>query len=140
MNIRKYQQGDIFKVIQTNNEQYMMRYANEDYMLKGISFTGTDGDKIIGCAGLYPLWEGVLEAWIALDEESKKDRASIIHILRTLKDCLANLPKDIVRVHALVNEHLEGHERFMMFLEFQPEAILKDYFPNHGNCIVYRRV
>lgn len=140
MIIREYQKGDIYKIIKQDVEEMMTLYIREEMMLEGVSFTGIKDNIIVGSAGLFNLWEGVYEAWIAIDKEIRKDFKTVYFIMKTLRNCFSELPSNVTRIHAHVNERLEGREHFMKFLGFEKEAILSDYFPGKANCIIYRRL
>lgn len=136
--IREYEKGDIYKVLLHANEKYQMQYMREDVLMQNISFTGIDEQgNIVGCAGLAELWDGVYEAWIALDERYKNH----ISIFRFLRKCLDDLNgSEATRVHAHMNVNTQNYSKLMHFLGFEEEAILKNYFPNKTDCVLYRRL
>lgn len=139
MILREYQKGDIYKILKQDVEEMMTRYVREEVMLESLSFTGLINDKVIGCAGLFHLWEGVYEVWLAVDKEIRNNTKIVYRIIKTLKKALAELPFETTRLHAFVNERLPNNEHFMKVIGFEREAVLENYFPNGANCIVYRR-
>ena len=60
-----------------------MQYMREDVLMQNPAFTGVDTvGNIIGCGGLAELWDGVYEAWIALDERYKGHHISLLKFLK----------------------------------------------------------
>ena len=136
--LREYQEGDIFKIQLHKNEQYQVQYTREDLLIQSMAFTGVDGyDRVVGCAGLYEMWDGVYEAWVALDERYKREHISMLKIMKSFFN---NLTGNVKRIHAHINEITENHAHFMKFLGFEMEAILPRYFPDNRSCILYRRL
>lgn len=140
LQVRIYQKGDIYKVCPYVTEHHFTRLLQEDLILKNLSFTCCDEDVVVGCAGLVEVWEGVCEAWIALDQKQIQNMQTVFFILRSLKKALKDLPAGIRRIHAFQNNRVRNHERFLSFLGFEQEAILKGFFPLKADCIVYRRL
>jgi hypothetical protein len=135
--IREYQKGDIFKLYIDNVEKSMLQFINEKQLIDNIAFTGIDGiSRVVGCGGVILMWPGVYESWIALDENRKKEHISILKMLKQILDGLPN----IVRIQAHVSVNIPNHEKFMKFLGFEKEAILKLFFPNRDDGVLYRRL
>lgn len=138
MKIREYEKGDIYKVFLNPIDQYNMQYIREDVLMENIAFTGLDNkNNIVGCGGLTELWNGVYEAWVALDERYKTKHVSLLKIL---KNSLDNMPVGVVRVHAHMNVQTQNYKHLMEFLGFEEEARLKNYFPMERDCVVFRRL
>jgi hypothetical protein len=140
LKIRDYEKGDIYRTVVSGMENILREYVNDDSVLIENGYTALYGDRIVACAGLKKLWGDVYEAWLSIDEESKNDYKIAMAIVRVLKKSLDDpVLEKVQRVGAHVSVSIPNHKHFMSLLGFKPEAVLKNYFPNRTDCVVYRR-
>ena len=114
-------------------------FENAEYgkalAIAGKSFTAIDGDRVLGCAGLIPYWEGRAEAWALLAKDIK---GQFIHIhlaaVRFLDAC------GFRRVEAHVDADFGCAKKWIEMLGFEFEGPLKAYTPDGRDCLRYARV
>ena len=87
----------------------------------GPAFTGVVGGKIIGCAGIMLLHQGVGSAWVTLSNGVLPHK---IWMTRTIKRILYDVIRahGLHRVEALVTEDQESHHQWIKALGFSPEG------------------
>lgn len=100
------------------------------------SFTGIAEGKIIGCAGIIPIWQGRAMAWAYIGEDAGKH---FVKVHREVKKFLDNCY--IKRIEATVDAGFDAGHRWMGMLGFELEApLMKAYRPDGGNCALYARI
>jgi RimJ/RimL family protein N-acetyltransferase len=111
----------------------------DPYALRGCAFTGLIDGKVVGCAGVRPLWAGVGEAWAvfsldALDRPFALFRAAA-RGMATIED-----RQGLRRIQATCHaNHPEG-ARFLEALGFRREGVLRRYgLGGEGNYWLYAR-
>ena len=106
---------------------------------KGCSFTGFTTDKIIGCAGILPVWSGVGHAWVVLGSDYKKHR---IWLHKQVKDMFFKIAVGMKfrRVQANVQCDFYDAVRWIEALGFEGESIMKEYGPDGKDHYMYARV
>jgi RimJ/RimL family protein N-acetyltransferase len=103
--------------------------------IPGKAFTAIECDRVLGCAGLIPYWEGRAEAWSLLANDIKGNFVPIhMAALRFLDSC------GFRRVEAHVDADFGCAKRWMDMLGFQYEGPLKAYTPDGRDCLRYARV
>lgn len=103
------------------------------------AFTGVDKGRVIACAGIFPIWEGVAEAWF-LGSQHMYDFD--IQITRAL---VKGLPEwmekyNLHRVQANVREDWPKARRWAKFLGMEEEGIMRSYTPDKHDFIRFARV
>lgn len=123
---------EIFKVV----DKEMDRLIKDNH--KGCSFTGFTEDRIIGCAGILPLWDGVGHAWVVMSRDYKKHR---IWIHKQVRDMFFKIAvgKKFRRVQANVQCDFYDAVRWIEALGFKPESILRQYGPDGKDHYMYTR-
>ena len=115
----------------------------EDYAkamaVPGMAWTGLDGDRVVGCAGFYPQWEGRVIAWAVFGAVPRDAWMSIVRKVRKeLRDCLADHGRH--RVEATVPYNFGNGCRFAHALGFKVEALMKHYGPDGSDHFLYAQV
>lgn len=97
----------------------------------GLSFTGVaPGGRILGCAGVVPLWPGVAQAWAVLSDAALGEPVSLTRAVdRELRGIAESLC--LRRIQATVAENHHDGARWLAFLGFEIEGLLVNYGP-HG--------
>lgn len=114
-------------------------FANKKYgtslAVPDKSFAALDGDRVLACAGVLPLWEGRAEAWALLSPDLKRN---FVHIhfatARFLGAC------GIRRIEAHVDAELGCAKRWVEMLGFEYEGPLRSFTPDGRDCLRYARV
>ncbi len=89
----------------------------------------------VACGGVYPLWNGVGEAWFHCSDNVPKNVGLAKDILKAFDEICAGLNLRRVQARAQVG-FPEGH-MLIAYLGFQPEALLKKYGPDGRDYIQY---
>src|SRR3546814_10880985 len=88
----------------------------------GLSFTGVaPGDRILGCAGVVPLWPGVAQAWAVLSDAALAEPVTLTRAVdRELRGIAESLCRR--RIQAKVAERHHDGARWHAFLGFEIEG------------------
>ena len=145
--LRKLEINDILWLVEhgvkeagmTANTTEHMRALAQQRVEQGTGITGIVNGKIVGCAGIDILWEGVGEAWCLLSMETDKFP---IKTFLTIKDGLAWLIEDnnLRRVQAFGDVGFHRAHTLFKHLGFKPEGIARKYLPNGNDAILYAKV
>ena len=105
---------------------------------KGCCFTGFSENKIIGCAGIMPLWNGVGHAWVVMGSDYKNNR---IWLHRHIKNMFIKIAigKEFKRVQANVQAGFKEGVRWIEALGFHRESKLEKYGPAGEDHYMYVR-
>lgn len=111
----------------------------DPYALRGCAFTGLIDGKVVGCAGVRPLWPGVGEAWAVFSLEALDRRVSLFRAaargLAALEDAQA-----LRRIQATCHADHAAGARFLQALGFEREGVLRRYgLHGEGNYFLYAR-
>ena len=130
--IMRPREEETFKIV----DKEMDRLIKDNH--KGCSFTGFTEDKIIGCAGILPIWEGLGHAWVVMGKDYKKHR---IWIHKQVQDMFFKIAvgKKFRRVQANVQCDFYDAVRWIEALGFEPESILRQYGPDGKDHYMYTR-
>jgi hypothetical protein len=101
------------------------------------SFSLVDGEIVLGCAGVIPIWPHRAAVWAMIAGEARGRKFILVDkaVRRFLATCYIN------RIEATVDCNFpEGH-RWMQSLGFKLEAErMRGYRPDGGDCALYARV
>ena len=96
---------------------------------RGLSFTGIRDGRVLGCAGVVPLWPGVAQAWAVFSAAALSEPVALTRIVGREIDRIADTLA-LRRLQATVAEtHHEG-ARWLAFLGFELEGLLVNYGPD----------
>lgn len=103
------------------------------------SFTFMKGNEIVGCAGLYPIWQGRAYLWAFI---SKNATAS--DLLGGTKFALKWLDRMFMsssfnRIETAVLADFDAGHRWVTMLGFEKEGLMKKYDPNGLDYVLYAR-
>ena len=104
-----------------------------------MSFTAVVNGNVIACGGIYPVWDGVGEAWFLSSHLIHKFTKSIVTELRTHLDGIMEV-HDLHRVQAHILEDWPNARRWITFLGMQEEGVLRKYSPDGHNYIQCSKV
>jgi hypothetical protein len=107
--------------------------------IDGSAFSAVEAGRIVGCAGIVPLWPGVGHAWAVLSDAAL---AHPVTLTRTVQRELSRIEAalDLRRVQATVaEEHIAGR-RWLAWLGFEVEGLMCNYGPGGvGDYWLYGR-
>lgn len=92
----------------------------------GYAFSGLIGEKVIGCAGILPIWPGVGEAWVVIP---MLPLGLLRQVCRVTRDLLPDImaDKNLHRVQASVPRNFPAALKFARILGFRPEGLMQAY-------------
>ncbi len=128
----RWREEDTFKLVDRDLDK-ILKKTN-----KGCSFTGFAEDKIIGCAGILPLWDGVGHAWVVMGKDYKKHRIWIHKQVKSMFFKIA-VGMGFQRVQANVQADFYDALRWIEALGFTCESTLKRYGPDGKDHYMYVR-
>lgn len=140
MNLVPYEPSHVERLVLQPGQAHMRPYLEaKDYTkwiaVPGKSFTGFDGDRVLFCAGVIPIWEGRGEAWSLLGSDLKRDFLKIHNaVLRFFEVC------DLRRIEANVDPNSDCAKRWVELLGFKFEGVMASYWPNGESTMRYARV
>jgi len=111
----------------------------QKYADSGLSFTGLDGGRVLGFAGIVEFWKGVGEAWCMLAVDALPKRLAVI---RAIYKGLQHIQEDLRlhRVQATVNANNVKSRDLLSWLGFEEEGPLEMYGPNRELFLRYRKL
>lgn len=114
---------------------YLSRPEYGKALVMPTSFTALDGDRVLCCAGIIPIWEGRAEAWALMAADLRREFIYIHHAAkRFLNSC------GFRRVEAAVDSQFCAAVEWIEMLGFKYEGPLRGYTPDGRDCIRYARV
>lgn len=132
--------GDLDKMIVQSNQRWMQRNCgpNVQAMLEKEkhAYTAWDGDEVIACFGITPLWTHRGFGWTFLSQDIGSRLRYVTKVCRKVFDeC------DINRIEAAVDCDFEQGHRWMKLLGMEMECErMASFYPNGTDCALYARV
>lgn len=103
----------------------------------GIAVTGEIDGKIVFCAGIDDLWDGVGNVWLVLSDDAHK----YPRVFWALKALLGGrIQLEYHRLSCVVKASWKEAKRFAEWFGFKKEATMKKYGPNGEAYCLYARV
>lgn len=91
------------------------------------------GDEFLGCAGVKQFWKGVGEAWFFMTPESSRHGRMIARLIKKRLESM----QEYHRIQATVEIDFKEGIRFMGFLGFHREGILKKYTADAKDSLMF---
>lgn len=137
-----YKPEHMMRLALQDAQGYMRRYITPEYaeaLASQPSFTGLDGDVVVGCSGIIPVWENRAVAWAILSPTAGK---WMLQVTKAVRNFLDNC--GFRRVEISVDCGFTNGHRWAKTLGFeaeQPEGyVMRAYRPDGGDCVLYSRV
>lgn len=105
----------------------------------GPAYTARLGGRVVFCAGIYMLWEGVGELWSIADESAARLAYEVYVWQRQLLKTEINTG-DFHRLQAHVALKWVSACRYVERLGFEKEAVVRKYGADCSDYILYGRV
>lgn len=140
MEIVPYQAEHLMTIALQESQQYLGNYINEDLAksleMEDWSWTALDGDEVIGCAGVQPIWQGRGCAWSYISNCGPKQFMTIHkHVKKFLDQCY------LKRIEMTVDCRFEQGHRWAKALGFHMEAgRMEAYMPSGMDVSLYARI
>lgn len=101
------------------------------------AYTGYQDDQVIGVGGLVEIYPHLAEAWIVLlRNQEYSPLAYTRKIIKMWNKILSDHPR-FERIQATVNEDFEQGIRFLDYLGFENEGLMKKFGPDKSNFYRY---
>lgn len=111
----------------------------ETMVVKNLSFTAVNNGKIICSGGIYPIWDGVGDAWFIGSSIIHDYPITVTKLVKKTLNELMNL-NSFHRVQAYVRHDWEDAQRWIKVLGMQVEGVVRKYSPDGRDHILFSRV
>lgn len=108
---------------------------NQDSICLGF----VEGEKLLGIAGSYRIWDGVSQAWAVFDQGVDAYPIALREVCVSLIE-FARARQELRRMSLNVRAGFQKGERFAESLGFEKEGYLSKYLPGGGDAILYARL
>jgi hypothetical protein len=121
-------------------DQFFLPGYAQSLDIKGMAWTAMDGEKVLGCAGFAPQWEGRVIGWAVFGREIP--RRAWPRILRKIRREMHNSLADHGRhrLEITVPRGFDAGCRLAHLLGFEVEGLMKEYGPDGGDHFLYAQV
>jgi hypothetical protein len=125
--------------LQPAQQRWRERFAVPGYAeaiaVPGLCWTALDGDRVLGCGGLQPQWEGRALAWLVVGAVSRTAWPRIVgRVRQTLREAAFR------RVEMHVAQGFGNGCRLAAILSFTVEGLMRGFAPDGGDYYLYARV
>jgi len=101
--------------------------------LNGVSFTTVYNSRVVACAGIERMWEGVGQAWALCVNDIGK-----IHMNPSAnRNKFREIAKPFHRVQAPLRADLPAGVSFAKYMGFKQESVMKRYNPDKTDALMY---
>jgi hypothetical protein len=104
-----------------------------------MSFTGVTENLVIAAGGIYPIWDGVGEAWFLGSHHITNNPLSAMRILKRHLHKIM-IDHNFHRIQATTLESYPASRRWMQFLGMKEEGIMEKFCPAGRDFIRWARV
>jgi len=101
--------------------------------LNGVSFTTVYNGRVVACAGIEKMWNGVGQAWALC----VKDIGKIHMSPKDNRNKFLEIAKQFHRVQAPLRADLPSGISFARYMGFKQESIMKRYNPDGTDALMY---
>lgn len=122
----------------TADHKFLKRHWIENMKRAGRSFTLIDNGHLIVSGGIFEIWPGHGEAWLIPSDKIEDYKLKMIKTLRSYIDKITE-EDQLVRLQASVREDFPVAHRFIEFMGFKREGLMKNYGPDGANHYLYAR-
>ena len=126
----------VMEVIKNKSDKYTLGIDNmlpyiDGYLVPGSSMAVIDNNKPVAAFGIFPLWDGVGEAWMI---PSKYHLEKPISLARHLKKGFFEIAENMKlrRAQAAVKDSYDMGSKLLKFVGFEFEGDMPQYGPD-GN-------
>lgn len=94
-------------------------------------YAGLEAGKVVGAAGVVPIWRGSVVAWALLSVD-----IPMVALHRAVSLWLGNYAG---RIETWTDARHEAHSRWARMLGFEREGLMKKFLPDGGDAWLYAR-
>ena len=103
------------------------------------AYTMMEDGHLVGAAGIYRVWDGVGEAWLLPSERLLARPRKAVKAVRQFLDDIAER-ENFRRVQATTHADFHRGRRFLEWLGFEKEGLLRGYGPDVADHIMFARI
>lgn len=130
--VREHERQMFLEVFANHNHIF------ESFAKRGRAWTIVINDEVITCSGLYPMWPGVYEGWQVPTIRVQNNSYQYAKAYKeTLDD--AFMGDEVHRVQSYCI-HDDLHDKWMRFLGFEKEGVMRKYSWDKRDYALYARV
>lgn len=118
--------------------KYTLRHWLESAEKKDRAFTLIDNGHLVVAGGIRQIWDGLGEAWMIPSDRIPKYKIKMIKTLRSHIDLITE-EDGLRRLQATVRDDFDIAKKFIEFLGFKREGLMKNYGPDGTDHIMYSR-
>ncbi len=123
----------------TADSKYTLRNWIERMEKKDRAFTLIDNGHLVAAGGIIPIWDGMGEAWLIPSDVMPGYRLQVIKIVRKRIDEIID-SDNLRRLQATVRADYDVATRFVEFLGFKREGLMRNYGPGGADHYMYSRI
>jgi len=122
-----------------NRPAIMISQFVDEVVVKNLSFTAVNNGKIICSGGIYPIWDGVGDAWFVGSNSIYDYPITVTKLVKKILNELMDL-NGFHRVQAYVRHDWEDAQRWIKVLGMQNEGTVRKYSTDGRNHILFAKV
>jgi len=111
----------------------------EDMCNENASFTGVINDDLVACAGVYPVWDGLGEAWFLASHRIFENPITVSRAVRRGLEKIMD-ENNYHRVQAHVNGEWSNARRWAKLMGMEEEGVMKKFSPDKKDFIRFAKV
>lgn len=105
----------------------------------GTAITAYLHGKPMACFGFLPIWTGVAEMWLLIEERGRKYGKSLTRAALSVRD-YAVLSNNLHRLQITVRSADIRAVRWAQAIGFEQEAVLRRYGPDQSDFYIFARI
>lgn len=129
---------DLMQISDKNKTIFKIPHLLKIYEQLESSFTFMDEGEYLCAGGVIAFWEGVGEAWFILSDNMDLAKFTICTTVKKYLDILLDGP--FVRIQATIKADDEKSIRFVEWLGFEREGLLRKYGIERADYYLYSRI
>ena len=119
-----------------NREGASKAFHDYEHLEGAVGWTLRMEDEIIGCAGLLPMWPGVMQAWLLPSPLLPRYPRTVVEaLIVNLQRLIAD--RGLRRVQCTVQKEFLAGRRLVEWLGFEPEGLAIAYGPQGEDHVHY---
>tara|TARA_R110000765_G_scaffold107257_5_gene198033 strand:+ start:201 stop:665 length:465 start_codon:yes stop_codon:yes gene_type:complete len=107
--------------------------------LLGHSVSVIRNGHLLGSGGIFPVWDGMGEAWVLPAANVKKNKKVFVKLIRENMERLSD-EYGFRRIQATARADAPIAQRFLEFLGFEREGLLRAYGPDGANHVLFSKI
>jgi RimJ/RimL family protein N-acetyltransferase len=135
IDVRKEQVATIESMKMTHRSLVLYGKALLSEAHNGCAYTAVNDRGIVAMAGIVKLWDDTYEAWALFSEGCSREAVTLARRIKKEVDKIES-----GRLQAFTECDFPVAQRFLEWLGFEKEAVLRKYSPDNKDNYVYARI